>query len=241
MRTAGIVLFDDVELATFTDAVALFCADGDLKGSAWRPLFRPLLIAEYRRPVTCEGGFQLQPQATFSDHPPLDLLLIPGAHGMGWEWPTSRVVDQLDILRRPTGNGIRRERHNRHLIHWIRDQSLRLEAVVGICSGAVLLAECGLLKGHPATIHPRLCSWMQNFYPDVVLEPKRTLVDAGHVITARGCKGAFQAALRVISRTHGVSAAIRAASSVDPGNTWMLPNSIEPFLESAGIDRPTRE
>ena len=30
MKTVGILLFDGVELATFADAVALFCADDDL-------------------------------------------------------------------------------------------------------------------------------------------------------------------------------------------------------------------
>ena len=81
------------------------------------------------------------------------------------------------------------------------------------------------------TTHPRLCSWMQDFYPDVVLTPERTLVDAGHVITARGWKGAFQAALQIISRTHGFSAALNAASSFDPGNTWVLPDSMVHFSE----------
>lgn len=240
MKTVGILLFDGVELATFVDAVALFCADDDLKTGRSRPLFRPLLIAQSNRPVTCRGGFQLQPQATIRDRPPLDLLLVPGARGSGWDWPTSRVVDQIDLLLRPDGIGIRRERHNAALIHWIRDQSLRVEAVIGICSGAVLLSECGLLKGCRATTHPRLCSWMHDFYPDVVLTPERTLVDAGHVITARGWKGAFQAALQIISRTHGLSAARNAAFSFDPGNTWVLPDSIAHFSESAGIDQPPR-
>jgi transcriptional regulator GlxA family with amidase domain len=123
---------------------------------------------------------------------------------------------------------------NPQLIHWIRDQSLRVEAVIGICSGAVSLAECGLLKGCHATTHPQLCCWMHQIYPDVVLTPERTLVDAGHVITATGWKGAFQAALRFISRTDGLSAALSAASSFDPGNTWVLPASTVPVSESAG-------
>jgi len=240
-ENVGILLFDDVELATFADAVALFCADDDLNTGRSRPLFRPLLIAQSKRPVTCRGGFQLQPQATIRDHPPLDLLLIPGARGSGWDWPTSRVVDHIDILLRPDGIGVRRERHNADLIDWLRDQSLRVEVVIGICSGAVLLAACGLLKRCRATTHPRLCSWMHDFYPDVVLTPEKTLVDAGHVITARGWKGPFQAALRVISRTYGFSAALNAASSFDPGNTWVLPNSMVHFSESAGIDRPSGE
>ena len=226
MKTAGIVLFDDVEPRTFTDAVSLFCAEGSCNGSTPHSPFQPLLIAQSTRPVTCNGGFQIQPQATFINHPPLDLLLIPGARGISWDWPMSRLTDQLDVLMQPAGRGVRRERHNPQLISWVRDQSLSVENIVGVCSGAVLLAECGLLNGCLATTHPHLCRWMKHFYPHVVLAPERTLVDAGRVVTARGWNGAFHAALRIISRTHGVPAAIRAVSALDPGHSWLLPKWI---------------
>lgn len=57
MKTAGIVLFDDVEPVTFTDAIALFCARRNSKTGTPHSLFQPLLIAQCARPVTCSGGF----------------------------------------------------------------------------------------------------------------------------------------------------------------------------------------
>jgi len=234
-KTVGILLFDDVELATFSDAVTLFGAESNWTRKGSGPLFRPVLIAQSRRQVVCREGFALQPQATLSDHPSLDVLVTPGGRGHGWNWPKSRVVDQVDALLRPKGIGVRRERHNPQLLRWIREQSHCVEAVIGICSGTVLLAECGLLRGCQAMAHPQLRSWMHDFYPDVVLLPERTLVDAGRVITARGWKGAFQAAMRCISRTNGAAAAVSAASSIDPGHTWLLPALLCPAVSSPGL------
>ena len=73
-------MFDEVEISTFADIAALFSAAHDLVNS--QPLFRTILIAQTMRAITCDSGFQFQPQATTSDHPPLDILLIPGGRGI---------------------------------------------------------------------------------------------------------------------------------------------------------------
>lgn len=52
---------------------------------------------------------------------------------------------------------------------WIREQKRRVEMLVGVCTGAVLLAECGLLNGSRATIPASLAEWMREHYPLVRL------------------------------------------------------------------------
>ena len=219
MRTVGILVFDDVEIDTFADATALFSATDDPVGSP--PMFRSLLVAQTMRAITCEGGFQLQPQATVRDHPSLDILLVPGGRGGGGGWPQSRIVDLLEVLVTPEGKGIRRERYNTTLLNWIREQSLRVETIVGICSGTVLLAECGLLTGSRATTHASLVPWMRMHYPQVFFTPDDRLVDTGQVLTATGWKGAFEASLHVIGKTCGASTALATALRVDPRGRWL--------------------
>ena len=190
MRTVGILVFDDVEIGTFADAAALFSAVVHPVDSI--PLFRPLLLAQTMRAITCDGGFQVQPQATIRDHPPLDILLVPGGRGRGGNWPQSRIIELFDVLVTPEGKGIRRELQNTTLLNWIREQSIRVETIVGICSGTVLLAECGVLAGCQATTHPSLVTWMRSRYPQVLLTPEDPLVDAGKVLTAAGWKSALR-------------------------------------------------
>ena len=81
------------------------------------------------------------------------------------------------------------------LVNCIRDQSLRVEKVVGICSGTVLLAECGLLNGCHATTHPTLARWMLAHNPQVLLRLENPRLDIGRIITAAGWKSAFEVGL----------------------------------------------
>lgn len=234
MKTVGILIFDDVELATFADAAALFLARDPVNEHS-PALFKSVLVAQSRRLVTCDTGVQIRPQATLTDHPHLDYLLVPGGHGSGWEWPDSRIMDVAEVLMKPDGKGVRRERLKPAVVNWIREQSLRVEAVIGICSGAVLLAEAGVLQGCQATIHPRIFSWMHRHYPDLILTPEEMLVDAGRVMTARGWKAAFLAALRMIVRSYGVTAAIGAASMLDPCGTCVMP-ALLPMAECSRLE-----
>jgi transcriptional regulator GlxA family with amidase domain len=219
MRTVGILVFDEVEISTFADIAALFSAAHDLVNS--QPLFRTILIAQTMRAITCDSGFQFQPQATISDHPPLDILLIPGGRGYYQHWPESRFTDLLEVLVRPDGKGLRRERHNRLLLNWIREQGLRVEKIVGICTGMILLAECGLRNGYHATTHPNLAQWVQAHYPQVLLRQEQALVDTGLVVTAAGWNSALEAGLHIIAKAYGASTAFSAALRLDPHGRWL--------------------
>ena len=86
-----------------------------------------------------------------------------------------------------------------------------MDTIIGICSGAALLAESGLLAGCKATMDPSLAAWMRDYYPDVTITSDKELVDAGQVITAAGRNAAFEAALLLIARTYGPAAALTSA------------------------------
>jgi transcriptional regulator GlxA family with amidase domain len=219
MKTVGIVVFDDVEVATFADIAALFSAAHHPANS--QPLFRTVLIAHTTRSITCDNGFRLQPQATICNHPSLDFLLIPGGRGRCGFWPESRIADLLEVLVTPEGKELRRERHNRMLVNWIRDQSLRVEKMVEICSGTMLLAECGLLNSCHATTHPTLARWMLAHYPQVLLRLQNLLLDTGRIITAAGWKSAFEVGLHLIARAYGATTALAAALRLNPHGSWL--------------------
>lgn len=213
MKTVGILLFDDIELRTFADALTLFSAATDAAG---RPLFRIVLLAHELRTVTCEGGLRVQPQSTIQRHPPLDVLIIPGALGRPRRWSDVRAIEWIDTLVAPAGKGIRRERHNAPLLNWIREQNRRVELLIGICTGAVLLAECGLLNGRRATVPASVVAWMRERYPLVSFMTDVPLVEEGHIVTASGRNCAFDASSHVVAKVYGALTALSAASRLDP-------------------------
>ena len=121
-RTVGILIFDDVEVLDFCGPFEVFFAarlDGQTDDDP--RLFDVVTIAEEKRPVRCSGDLLVQPQHTLDDHPPLDILVVPG------------------------GDGTRRDLHNRRLLDWIVAWNRRTEITMSVCSGALLLAECGIL------------------------------------------------------------------------------------------------
>ena len=77
--------------------------------------------------------------------------------------------------------------------------------VYSACSGAIMLAESGLLDGRPATSHWGYQDLFNSHYPQVTFEPAPNLCfadDAGRVVTAGGTTSWHDLATHIIAR-HG--------------------------------------
>lgn len=191
-RTVGILIFDDVEVLDFCGPFEVFSIarpKGDDSDDA--RLFTAITIAEEDRMITCRGGLLVQPHATIRDHPPLDILVVPG------------------------GQGTRRELTNERLLEWIAAQDDRVELTTSVCTGAFLLARLGLLDGRRATTHWASVAWMQEAYPAIETIDTARVVDEGHVITAAGVSAGIDMALHVVERLHGAEAAVRTARAME--------------------------
>ena len=182
--TVGILIFDDVEVLDFCGPFEVFSVarpagkyDDEFK------LFNVVTIAEEDRIITCRGGLLVKPHATTENHPPLDILVVPG------------------------GQGTRRERHNQHLLDWIARQDQHTNLTTSVCTGAFLLAERGLLDHHRATTHWGSVEWMRSTYPAVEMVADTRVVDEGHIITSAGISAGIDMSLYVVSRLHGVDVA----------------------------------
>ena len=86
--TYGIVAFDDAEELDFVGPWEVFGASTMLRNrEADRELDRVLLVGPTADVIRCNKGLKVVPDHTFEDHPPLDVVLVPGGHG------TRREVD----------------------------------------------------------------------------------------------------------------------------------------------------
>ena len=82
------------------------------------------------------------------------------------------------------------------------------------CSGAILLAEAGLLDGEEATTHWAYCDVVAKRYPKVKMRPKRALVvtgDGGRLVMAGGGTSWLDLALYLIARCTDVETAMQCA------------------------------
>ena len=186
--TVGILIFDEVEVLDF-------CGPFEVLASA-RPtgsegdderFYQVLTIAERPEVVRCRGGLLVKPHHTFLDHPPLDILVVPG------------------------GRGTRRERESRTLLDWIVEQDKQTSLTTSVCTGSFLLAAAGLLDGHRATTHWASVDWLREHHPAIDVRADERVVDEGHLVTSAGVSAGIDMALHLLERRHGHEVAAETA------------------------------
>ncbi|SCX73473.1 GlxA family transcriptional regulator [Variovorax sp. EL159] len=97
------------------------------------------------------------------------------------------------------------------LIRALQAAHRRGATVVGLCLGAFVLAEAGLLDGRPATTHWKLAPAFAKQYPKVQLQPEVLYVDDGNVLTSAGTAAGIDCCLHLLRVRYGAETANRAA------------------------------
>lgn len=86
--------------------------------------------------------------------------------------------------------------------------------VVGLCLGAYVLAEAGLLDGRRATTHWRWTEQFAQRFPQVQVDPGVLYVDQGNVLTSAGTAAGIDCCLHVVRREFGAEVANRIARTL---------------------------
>lgn len=81
---------------------------------------------------------------------------------------------------------------------YLCEAGARARRVAGVCTGAFVLAEAGLLDGRVATTHWAHAGALQTRFPAVHVEGDRIFVRDGHVWTSAGMSAAIDLALALI-------------------------------------------
>ena len=182
-RTVGILIFDGVEVLDFTGPFEVFSRTRLTPGAASRRSdatapFEVLTIAPSHDPVTAVGGLVVVPGHSLASAPPIDLLVVPGG------WGTRPLLGNADV------------------IGWIRHAAARAEHVIGVCTGALLLAEAGLLEGRRATTHWAALDELAALGRGVLVVRDRRIVDDG-VVTSAGISSGMDMAFYMVEALHG--------------------------------------
>jgi transcriptional regulator GlxA family with amidase domain len=187
--TVGILIFDEVEVLDFCGPFEVFASvrGPEREGTERDRLFRVVTIAEKGEIVSCRGGLLVKPHHTIADHPPLDVVVIPG------------------------GYGTRKERENPVILDWIAAQERTADVTTSVCTGAFLLAANGLLDGRQATTHWGSIDWLREHHPAIDVRDNARVVDEGRIVTSAGVSAGIDMALYVIGRMHGTAVAEETA------------------------------
>ena len=139
-------------------------------------------------PVQTTAGFALQTHFTLEDAADADVLIVPS-----WRDPEERPPPAM--------------------VKAVRDAHERGATVVGLCLGAFVLAEAGVLDQREATTHWYAAPTFAQRYPRVNLVPDVLYVDAdeGRLVTSAGTAAGLDCCLHLMRRWHGAELANRLA------------------------------
>lgn len=87
----------------------------------------------------------------------------------------------------------------------------RKAAIIGLCLGAIAVADAGLLEGRQAVTHWRAFTDMTERHPDIPLDQSVLYIDHGDVMTSAGTASGLDACLHVVRERLGADAANRVA------------------------------
>ncbi|MGW0699791.1 GlxA family transcriptional regulator [Streptomyces sp. NPDC002867] len=182
-RSVLVVLFDDVQSLDVSGPVEVFAGAGKAIGD---PAAYPIRTATLDgAPVRTSSGLTLVPDLALADAPRPHTLLVPG--GQGTRRPDGRVID------------------------WLREHGARAERLVSVCTGALLLAEAGLLDGRRATTHWTACDHFARAHPAVEVDPDPIFVRDGRVSTSAGVTAGIDLALALVEEDLGRDVALTVA------------------------------
>ena len=144
--------------------------------------------------VRCAKGLQMVPDVDWAGAPPLDVLVYPG------------------------GEGTRRDLADPAVLDWLRSLAGGGTLMTSVCTGALVFAAAGLLRGRPATTHWNWLSRLSELDPTIRLRPDDRFVDDGDVVTAAGVSAGIDMALHLVVRLHSIERAreVRRYIQYDP-------------------------
>jgi cyclohexyl-isocyanide hydratase len=138
------------------------------------------LVARTREPVATDRGLQIVPTVSFAECAPLDVIMVPGGPG---QQGLMEDDETLGFLRR---------------------QAASATYITSVCTGSLVLAAAGLLKGKRATCHWAAIEHLPLLGAIPVRE--RVVID-GNVVTGAGVASGIDFALTLAAVLEGEAVA----------------------------------
>ena len=193
-QSVGILMFDDVEVLDFAGPFEVFSRTRLVPGADSRRSddSAPFDVFTVGRNhiVTAVGGLKLIPHHSLADVPDIDILVVPGGFG-------TRALLKDDAT-----------------LAWIRQTAHRASQVTSVCTGALLLAQVGALRGRRATTHWAALDLLASLDSTIMVQrDARVVWDT--VATSAGVSAGIDMAFSVVEKLHGADVARETAHYIE--------------------------
>jgi transcriptional regulator GlxA family with amidase domain len=99
-------------------------------------------------------------------------------------------------------------------IHAMQRASAKVRRLASVCTGAFVLAQCGLLDGRRVTTHWRRAAELQREYTTMRVESDSIFIKDGQVWTSAGITAGIDLALAMIEEDYGASIALQVSQEL---------------------------
>ena len=160
-------------------------------GNLWQTLLRSehrdspfevRIASLHTRGFRCGNGVPVAPSVCVRDNPRADIVIVPEL----WLGPDEDLAGRYPAL-----------------VRWLRARYDDGACIYSACSGALMLAETGLLDGRDATSHWGYQDLFRRRYPQIHFRPEPNLCFAdadARIVTAGGTTSWHDLALHIIAR-----------------------------------------
>lgn len=184
-RQIDILLFDSLDLLEFAGPVQAFISANEFGEESYTLRYVSIDGAD----VTTSCGLRLGVTASVTTGHGTQDLLVPGGSGVDKAMENQRIKSLI--------------------ANWqIKGCDRR---IISICSGALLLANAGILDGRSATTHWRRLPQARDQFPNVNWKIDQIYAIQGSLMTSAGVTSGIDLALEVIRRDCGPMVALSAA------------------------------
>lgn len=192
-RTVGIYIFDKVEVLDFAGPFEVFSTASRVHIRRRPDLVAPFdvfTIADNIQPVHARGGLIVLPKFDLTNHPSIDVLIIPGG-----------IVS--DVMQRKS------------TIQWIGRCAGKTSITASVCTGAFLLGQAGLLDGKQATTHWEDIPKMVARFPQIEVKGGSRWIDNGKIVSSAGIAAGIDMSLHLVERLEGRELAVNTARQME--------------------------
>jgi transcriptional regulator GlxA family with amidase domain len=210
----GILIHDQVTMIDVAGPADVFH-----HANAFGARYETVLISTDGKAKRASNGHHLTAEIASENAGSLDTIIVPGAYGMVSRPFEQELVDAVSQLT----NGARR--------------------IASVCTGAFLLAHCGLLNYRNATTHWTQVERFTRSFPLVRVVPDALFVQDGPIITSAGVSSGVDLALTMVEEDYGPDVARAVVRQMvifthRPGNQSQLSVAAR---SSVPPDRPLRK
>lgn len=178
-ETVAVLLFSGAPIFESSIPLSVFGVD---RQDAGVPRYRLLVCAGESGPLSTTGGLTLTAPYGLEALSRAGTIVVPAWRSISQPPP----VEAIAALRKAHHEGAR---------------------IIGLCTGAFVLAAAGLLDGRPATTHWMYAPTLAKRYPRVHVDPRELFVDDGDILTSAGTAAGIDLCLHVVRSDHGGEAA----------------------------------